>query len=422
MPVLRPKPFRNFNRAILGISGGILMTFTAFNTWINPLWVTKTPWTDEKFAEYRPIYRQQRTGKAGIARSMPWKIGFFGSSRVDIAFDPMLPQWQGKPAVNLAVSAGTLPETAGILRYTVEHCPLETAIVGIDLGDISGSGSGIKTTGYMESPFNPKGEKIERELRYVAGVSTFVSSVKTLTYWGDRHKENFVLPEYTPQGHRLRHQDKPKVAEGIRRDAIPHAMRGTRRRQKAIAANEGKIHLVRQILEDCKQHQVALKIAIPPNLAVYISVYYYSGDPDPTFSIDRSTLARLVAESNAAHPDAPPAEIWDFNDYHPLNCEPIPTPDKARMHWWLDGTHARKALGDVMLARMMGWPTEGPAADYGFKLTETNLPERLASLKAGYEKFQVEHPDQFKWMVDAIEHDKKSGTAAEKEPEGAQEF
>jgi hypothetical protein len=370
MPGLRPKPYRKFNRVILGIAAGLLLTFTAFNTWINPLWVTPTAWTNEKFAEYRPIYRQQRTGKAGIARFHPWKIAFFGSSRADIAFDPMLPGWEGKPAVNLAVSAGTLPETAGILRYTVEHCPLETAIVAIDLGDISGSGSGIRTTGYMESPFNPKGDAVERELRYVAGVSTFEMSMKTLGYWNERGKPDFTLPEYTPQGHRLRHQDKDKVAAGMRRDAIPHAMKGSRRRLKlaesaggTIPADLHKVELVKQILEDCKTHKVALKIAIPPNHATYISVYHYSGDPDPVFATDRGTLVKLVAASNAAHPEAPPAEIWDFNDYHELNCEPLPATDAGRMHWWLDGTHARKALGDVMLARMMAWPLEGPGTD-----------------------------------------------------------
>ena len=428
MPGLRPKPFRKFNRVILGIAAGILVVFTAFNTWINPLWVTPTPWTDEKFAEYRPIYRQQRTGKAGIARSAPWKVAFFGSSRADIAFDPMLPQW-GKPAVNLAVSAGTLPETAGIVRYTLKHCPLELAVVGIDLGDLSGSGSGIRTTGYMESPFNPKGEAVERELRYVAGVSTFESAMKTLGYWNERHEPGFVLPEYTPQGHRLRHQDKDRVAAGMRRDAIPHAMKGSRRRSTIAEKNGGivpadpeKIRLTKQILEDCKTRKVAVKIVIPPNHSTYISVYHYSGDPDPAFSTDRGTLVKLVEDSNAAHPDAPLAEIWDFNDYHELNCEPLPTTNEGRMHWWLDGTHARKALGDVMLARMMGWPTEGPAADYGVKLSATNLQQRLDGLKAGYQEFQKRHPDQFQWMVEAINSYKSSGRANEKAPEGAQEF
>ena len=429
MPGLRPKPYRKFNRVILGIAGGILVVFTSFNTWINPLWVTPTPWTNEKFAEYRPIYRQQRTGKAGIARSVPWKIAFFGSSRMDIALDPMLPQWEGKPAVNLAVSAGTLPETAGILRYAVEHCPLETAIVGIDLGDISGAGSGIRTTGYMESPFNPKGEAVERELRYVAGVSTFQSSMKTLGYWFERDKPGFTLPEYTPQGHRLRHQDKDNVAAGMRRDAIPHAMKGSARRLKLAEASGGTLHpnaekmrLTEQILEDCKTHKVALKILIPPNHATYISVYRYSGDPDPGFLTDRAALVKIVEASNKAHPDAPPTEIWDFNDYHELNCEPLPTNPKGRMHWFLDGTHARKALGDVMLARIMGWPIDGPGADYGVKLTAENLQQRVDGLQAEYLEFQKKHPDQFQWMVDGINSYKSSGRANEKEQEGAQEF
>jgi hypothetical protein len=429
MPGLRPKPYRKFNRVILGIAAGILVVFTAFNTWINPLWVTPTPWTDEKFAEYRPIYRQQRTGKAGIARSTPWKIGFFGSSRADIAFDPMLPQWGGKPAVNLAVSAGTLPETAGILRYTLQHCPLETAVVGIDLGDISGAGSGIRSTGYMESPFNPKGEVLERELRYAAGVSTFESSMKTLGYWNERNEPDFTLPEYTPQGHRLRHQDKDNVAAGMLRDAIPHAMKGSARRSKlaessggTIPANAEKVRLTKQILEDCKSHKVALKIAIPPNHSTYISVYHYSGDPDPVFLTDRSALVKLVEDSNAAHPEAPPAEIWDFNDYHELNSEPLPATPKGRMHWWLDGTHARKALGDVMLARMMGWPIEGPGADYGVKLNAANLQQRVDGLRAEYLEFQKRHPDQFQWMVDGINSYKSKGRENEKQPEGAQEF
>ncbi|WP_035616179.1 hypothetical protein [Haloferula sp. BvORR071] len=429
MPGLSPKPYRRFNRVILGFAAGVLLVFTAFNTWINPLWVSKSPWTDDKFAEYRPIYRQQRTGKAGIARSMPWQVGFFGSSRVDIAYDPMLPQWQGKKAVNLAVSAGTLPETAGIVRYTLDHCPLETAIVGIDLGDISGSGSGIKSTGYMESPFNPKGDAVERELRYVAGVSTFETAVKTLGYWNRRNKPGFVLPEYTPQGHRLRHQDKPNVAAGIRRDAIPHAMKGVRRRDKIAADNNGRIpadpektRLTKQILEDCKKHGVALKIAIPPNLGIYISVYQYFGDPDPVFSTDRETLVKLVDDSNKAHPDAPPAEIWDFNDYHEMNCEPLPTTNEARMHWFLDGTHARKALGDVMQARIMGWPIEGPGADYGVKLTADNLAQRLDSIRAGYQNYQKVHPDEFKWMVDAIKSYQTSGKEDAPEQEGGQEF
>jgi hypothetical protein len=104
--------FRNFTLTILISAAFCVLLFTGINTWINPLWVSPSPWTDQSYAEYRPIYRHQRTGKAGIAASRPWEVAFFGSSRVDLSLDPALPQWGGTPAVNLAVSAGTLPETA----------------------------------------------------------------------------------------------------------------------------------------------------------------------------------------------------------------------------------------------------------------------------------------------------------------------
>lgn len=394
-----PRPsFLKFTLAILFSAGGLLALFTGINTWVNPLWVSKAPWTDDSFAEYRPIYRYQRTGKAGIAEAKPWKVAFFGSSRIDIAFDPALPQWQGTPAVNLAVSAGTLPETAPILRYTLERAPLETAIVGIDIGDLLGGNSPYRTTGFMESPFNPDGNHLEQSLRYYAGISTFESAIQTIL-----NKKGNKLPEYTPLGHRLRHQETTDVAKVIQRDAISHALRVIRRRKvnPPAEANRWKAELLQQILDDTKTHKTRLVLVIPPSHASYLGVFYQQGDPDPTFSRDRIIMAKMVAASNAAHPEAPPATIWDFNDFHALNAEQVPM-DNSKMHWWLDGTHARKALGDVMLARIMGWPVEGPGADFGFELNEANAAARSESLRAGYERFQKEQPDLWKWMEQGI--------------------
>jgi len=408
-----PRPsFLRFTLAVLIAASAILLLFVGVNTWVNPLWVSNAPWTNNDFAEYRPIYRYQRTGKAGIAVSKPWKVAFFGSSRIDIAFDPALPQWQGTPAVNLAVSAGTLPETAPILHYTLEHAPLETAIVGIDIGDLMGGNSPYKTTGFLESPFNPDGNRLEQTLRYYAGISTFEASVQTII-----NKRKNRLPEYTPQGHRLRHQETVDVAKVIQRDAISHALRVIRRRKAHLPTepNPGKKEKLQQILDDTKAHKCRLVLVIPPSHATYLGVFYQQGDPDPTFSKDRMAMAKMVAESNATHPEAPPATIWDFNDFHTLNAEKVPM-DNSKMHWWLDGTHARKALGDVMLARIMGWPVEAAGADFGFELNEANAAARSEALHAGYEKFQKEQHELWKWMEQGIlKYQDTAGKSSEKD-------
>jgi len=394
----RTNRFRRHALFLLGAAAFIVLTFLAFNTWINPLWVSRAPWTDDSFAEYRPIYRHQRTGKAGIAKAAEWKVGFFGSSRVDIALDPALPQWQGTPAVNLAVSAGSLPETAPILRYALEHAPIKTAIVGIDIGDLMGPDTLYRSTGFFESPFNPQSNQLEFSIRAYAGISTFETAVQTLI-----NKSKNRLPEYTPQGHRLRHQEPPDVAAGIHRDAIPFALRLARRRavDPPSDGNVWKMDFFGQILSDAKAHSCRLVIIIPPSHATYLGVFHLEGDPDPTFRKDREVMTRLVAESNSTHPAAPPAEIWDFNDFHPLNCEPLPAAG-TQMQWWLDGTHARRSLGAVMLARIMGWPTDTIGQDYGFKLTTENLDEREQAIRDGYERFKTESPELWQWMASGV--------------------
>lgn len=389
-------PYKRYARRVAGFFAFAVLLFTAINTWINPLWVTPAPWTDENFAEWRPIYRQQRTAKAGLVRAQAWDAAFFGSSRIDIAMDPALPEWGDERAVNLAVSAGTLPETSGILHYTIQNDPLELAVVGIDLGDMLHGGSGIRNTGYMESPFNEKGDPFERELRYIAGISSFEASFRALS-----NRINKEQPEYTTQGHRLRHQENNDVAMVVRRDSIPHAMRVIRGRRTGISPNPWKIDCLQRILDDTKAANCRLVVVLPPNHATYLGVYYYLDDVDPTFRTDRELILKMLRESNQTHPDAPPAIVWDFNDFHPLNCEPF-TPAGEKMKWWLDGTHARKALGDIMLSRIMSWPLDGTGSDYGVELTLEGLDDRCAQLRSGYRQFKDQSPRLWDWMVESI--------------------
>jgi len=395
-----PRAFHRYAIGLFAVAAGVVLLFTLVNTRVNPLAVTPTPWSDPGFREYRPIYRYQRTAKAGLLRSEPWSVIFLGSSRIDVAFDPEHPAWGDTRAANLALSAGSLPESAAMFGYGAPRQNIGLVIIGIDLSDLTTHASLMHSAGFMESPLNRDGDAVERELRYYAGISTFEASVNAIS-----NRARGKLPEYTPHGHRLRHREPENPRYVLRRDSIAHAIRFVRERKIAYDIEPTKLEALKSIIRTAKREGSRLVIVIPPNHATYLSVFYLENDPDPVFRLDRETITRLADAADAAHPDTPPVEIWDFNDFHPLNCEALPpaSDPSAKLSGWMDGTHALKSLGDIMLARIMDWPgLEGDAASYGTRLDSSTLDARIADIRAGYEEYRATHPDDWNWIRESV--------------------
>ncbi len=404
-----PKAFRRFFIGIVGCFAFVMATFSIVNTWVNPLWVSHAPWTDDaKFADHRQIYRNLRTAKAGLARSKQWDVAFLGSSRVAIALDPALKQWGDQKVVNLGLSGGSLNEQSAFVDFLLVHQKaLRTIFLGVDLTDLTEPNDMARNAGFYESPLNPAGDVVEREVRYVAGISSFLASVKTLKSEGKPATANKEsdLPPYTALGHWLRNRSVRPARDIILTDSIPHAVRMIRQRKAKLEISPKKREALVHILNTCLEHGVEVKILLPPNHSAYLSVFYLNQDPDPTFSGVRKVIVDEAAAANAAHPTAKPVIVWDFIDFHALNSETIPPigVGTGKLHYWADGTHALETLGNVMLARMNGWEISDPKeADYGTEINAQNLPTRLSDLKAQYERYREGHPEEFKFVVESV--------------------
>ena len=373
---------------------GILAVFTAFNTRINPLWVTPSPWTDESYAPHRQIYSNIRTAKAGLARSLPWDVAFIGSSRVAIALDPDHPQWGETRAVNLGVSAASITEGAAVTHYVLKHQPgIRKILLGLDLTDLSSTTDLARSAGFFESPFNESGNAFERELRYIVGFSTAEASWKTL-----RARSSGELPPYTPRGHWARQRSTDPVRTILARDSVPFAMRFARQRKAELELVPAKTSAFRSAVRACLESKVRLTVFLPPNHAAFLSVFPMVGDPDPFFMTDRRAALAIILEENAAHPGSPPVELWDFSDFHPLNAEAIP-PDDQPARFWVDGTHPLESLGNIMLARMEGWPLDDPAAqNYGTRLHAGNIDAREQAVREGHDAYRRNHPQDWEWV------------------------
>lgn len=398
-------PARRHRRFFLGTVGvfvAAIGSMAFINTWVNPLWVAHAPWTNEKFAEYRQIYRNLRTGKAGLATAQEWTTAMVGSSRVAIAMDPALPQWGDEKVVNLAFSAATLPETSAMVNYLLNHQKhVHHIIVGVDLADLTKNTSSMKGSGFYESPLNDKGDVFERNLRNICGSASLIASLKTIEW----RKKN-MLPPYTPLGHWLRHRSNAPLRSILSRDSIPQAVRMVRRRSVHHTLAPQKVAVLEALIERALRDKVQLTLVIPPSHAAYLTVYYHSNDIDPGFSIDRRAMIEAVERVQARYPQAPKVVIWDFNDFHPLNAEALPDPadTKGKMHYWVDGTHSLESLGNVMLARIMGWPISDPVeANYGEIIDRSSLDGRLQRIQQSYERYKAEHSADWKWITDRME-------------------
>lgn len=366
----------------------------ALNTTVNPWRVTPTPWTAPKLEPYRASDdKWKRTAKAGLIRSGTWDAAMFGSSRVDKQLDPTHPAFDGMRCANLGLTAGLLVENHAIFRYFIERQNPRLVVLAIDAGDLSTSPPKVNNTDFPLSPLDPAGNPLERELRYRFGVSTIVESFATISR-ALRERP----ADHSPQGF----QANAPFPENQRLLISSLYLSTTYRMAMAHTAHDGlskeKIALVEDIIAACREKNTRLVIFFTPNHALFQLAYRELGDPDPYFAKDRRALAELASKANADAPDAPPVEVWDFLDGHPLNSPPLPPADPPGSHLdgWIDLFHATPAIGGQMLDRL-----NGPGS-YGVRLEPESIDARVEHVRAQLDDYATRHPEDLEFLKKSL--------------------
>lgn len=379
---------RRYFRGFVIAVGFSLVASILINLVVNPWRVTPTPLSSDAFDPYRDIDSQIRTAKCGFIRSAPSiGVALIGSSRVTNSLDPKNPNWGRDDVYNLGGNASYIYENEAFFRYLIEEQSPELVIIGIDPGDLSSDFDTRIIFDFKGSPLGPEKDRIDREVRYLVGVSTLEASFETIN-----RRLSDELPQYDDRGLR-RHRPKRQIDQRV---FLAAAIKGESQFEAPQSAGEDtplrpdKQKLLEGIVETCLQRGVRLVLLIHPQHALS---HTRSGEaPMLPFERERREITQLVDKINRESPDAVPAEVWDFGDYHPINCEPLPTEKGDRMEHWDDFNHYAVEVGDLMLARIMGWPIEMEGGeDYGLKLKPGNFDEWVARAKAGNKRY-VEGP------------------------------
>jgi hypothetical protein len=388
------RSLRRYQTFFLLLLAGLVLAGFALNAWVNPWRVTPMPWTSRSLEPYRAIeINWNRTSKAGLVRSGDWDAAMFGSSRVDIQLDPTHPAFDGLRCVNLGLNAGLLGENHAMFRYYIDRENPRLVVLAIDPGDLSAPPPRHNLTDFPLSPLDPDAPPFERELRYRAGISTLAASFATLA-----RAARDQPADHTPQGFR-RHAAFPANQRQLiaslymattYRMAVGHGVHG--------GLSPRKTAMMEDIVARCRARNARLVIFFTPNHALFQLAFRELNQRDPYFERERRYLAGLAARANAAAPEAPPIEVWDFLDGHPLNAPPLPPADRPGSHLdgWIDLFHATPAIGGRMLDRLRG------PGDYGTRLFPENVAARVALVRSQLEDYATRHPDDLAFLRQSL--------------------
>lgn len=348
---------------------GLLLACAAVNVLIDPYHVFGTerwPGVNGRKTEassYTPLVKA-----AQIERIKP-RMVLLGTSRVDIGLDPQHPAW---PAALHPVYNYGLPEASILtLQRQLEHAlaagPVRSAVVGIEFQD------------FLRARLDPNAVPDEVERRFVALSSPGTAWLRAQQRAIDAASASLTLGALLSSASTLASQRATRAgdvtdlgltseapyAELVRRDGY-HALfeqknlgvvqaRQTAARRFAADARPVFVELapLLRLMEFCRQHGIELQLFVPPYHAHFLEIVDATG-LGSRFEDWKRTLATAVEAQRTL--TGAKVTLWDFAVYSEYTTEAVPRKGDVRgqMQWFWEPLHFKRALGDIVVARMAG--------------------------------------------------------------------
>jgi hypothetical protein len=157
-----------------------------------------------------------------------------------------------------------------------------------------------------------------------------------------------------------------------------------------------EVEYVRAIIEYCRERNIRLYFFIHPHHANLLEIIDRTGLWD-RFEFWKIALARLVEEYRL-QPGSPPVVLWDFASYEGYTTEAIPARGdrNSELKWFWEPSHYKKALGDIMLSRMLG----ESEANFGAELTSFSIDRRLAGIREARRAYREANPGEVEQIAE----------------------
>ena len=368
----------------------------AFNLLVDPL--DAYPRFHSKVFEKLRGRQTGRVARAELARKGIWDIAIFGTSRPKAGMPAHHPAFASNRVCNLAVDAARMSEVAAMFDYTRRHNRLRRVLLCLDFAMFRAST--FYRFDFDDSRFNPKLSLFEYHCKNLLGADASSHSMDLVQ---DRVRGIFP-PEGSRNGFHVRSL-RPGTSQRVLFEKSLRALAFGYAAQR-VATNE--MRGLRDVLAACHEHRIELVLAINPVHALDVELFI-AGDNWRSFEQWKRDVAAMIGR------EAPEAVLWDFTGYWEPTSEAVPPPGdtKTRMKYYFENSHFTPAMGALMLDRMF----LGDTNTFGRIVTEKNIDEHLALLRAQREAYARTHAADVQW----VQRISKQALAARKKVPGGEE-
>lgn len=147
--------------------------------------------------------------------------------------------------------------------------------------------------------------------------------------------------------------------------------------------------IVRQMLDYCGARGIRPILVIPPYHADLLEMFDKAG-LWARFEAWKRDLVKLVYSSSDSRD--PAVKLWDFSGFDRYSTEPVPEKGDrhATVDWFWEPGHFKRALGDLMLGRVLG---DGQSS-FGVELTPETIDAHLRKIRRARDNYRIDHVTQ----------------------------
>lgn len=321
-------------------------------------------------------YQEQIKVKGALAARA--NVVIAGNSRAEIGFDPDFAGLSsgGISPYNIALAGTSNPTAQRELADLRSHgMRPQRLIIGVDFLDFLRDPAGSPGTA-PSAEAHPPSESFKWQFDALFSMTSVSDAIKTVGMQRDTDAQTMTPRGFNPLLEYYKHARDDGYYPLFQQRAMEYAKTYVKKPHGLVQRATGSsddLDALRAIMANAAREQTDLDLVIYPYHAQILALFEQVG-LDPIFASWKTLLTHEVESIRTAYPKAR-ITLWDFSGFGPFQCEVIPErgDKKTATQWYWEAGHFKPALGNLMLARILGGPAQ--AGSFGVSLTSSNLTQ-----------------------------------------------